>query len=95
MSKSQLRKTAYEYIRGKMGKLHRFSSDADYPLTIPLNELMLLKESLADPSVVLVAAFKRLFRGTVTEAESDAHLVKPFRGKSNEGEMNSARRSHI
>jgi len=50
---------------------------------------------VADPSVVLVATFKQLFRGTVTEAEIDAHLVKPFRGKNDEGEMNSARRSHI
>jgi hypothetical protein len=27
----------------------------------------------------VVAALKQLFRGTVTEAEIDAHLVKPFR----------------
>jgi len=78
MSKRQLRQIAYEYIRGQTGKLHGFSNDADHPLTIPLNELMLLKEGLADPSAELVASLKQLLRGSVTEAEIDAHLVAPF-----------------
>ena len=78
MSKSQLRKTAYEYIKGQIGKLHGFSYDADHSSTIPLNELMLLKEGLADPSVKLVASLKRLLKSAVTESEIDAHLVVPF-----------------
>jgi len=78
MPKSQLRKTAYEYIKGQIGKLHGFSYDTDHPSTIPLNELMLLKEGLADPSTELVALLKQLLKGSVTEAEIDAHLVAPF-----------------
>ena len=61
-----------------MGKLHGFSYDADHPSTIPLNELMLLKEGLADPSDELVTSLKQLLRGFVPEAEIDAHLVAPF-----------------
>jgi len=91
MSKSQLRKTAYEYIRGEIGKLHWFSYDADHPSTITLNELMLLKEGLADPSTELVALLKQLLKGSVTEAEIDAHLVAPFQphrvDKSEENSM--------
>ena len=78
MSKSQLRKTAYEYIKGKIGGLHELSHDADHPSTIPLNELMLLKEGIADPSAELVTSLKQLLRGSVTETEIDAHLVAPF-----------------
>ena len=78
MSKSQLRKTAYEYIRGEISKLNWFSYDADHPSIIPLNELMLLKEGLADPSAELVASLKQLLKGSVTEVEIDAYLVTPF-----------------
>jgi len=78
MSKSQLRKTAYEYIKGQIGKLHGFSYDTGHPSTISLNELMLLKEGLADPSGELVALFKQLLKGSVNEAGIDAHLVEPF-----------------
>ena len=78
MSKSELRKTAYEYIKGQIGKIQGFSYDVDHPSTIPLNELMLLKEGLTDPSAELVASLKQLLRGSVTEAEIDAYLVVPF-----------------
>ncbi len=78
ISKSQLRKTAYEYIKGQIGKLHGFSYNTDHASTIPLNELMLLKEGLADPSPALVALFKQLLKGSVTEAEIDAYLVALF-----------------
>ena len=36
------------------------------------------EEGLADPSAELVASLKQLLRGSVTEAEIDAHLVAPF-----------------
>ena len=78
MSKSQLRKIAYEYIRGQIDKPQWSSYDVDHPSTIPLSELMLLREGLADPSAELVALVKQLLRGSVTEAEIDAHLVMPF-----------------
>ncbi|MBM3143272.1 MAG: hypothetical protein FJ005_09590 [Chloroflexi bacterium] len=78
MSKSQLRKEAYEYIKRQIGKLHGFPHDANYPSAIPLNELVLLKDGLADPPVELIALLKQLLKGSVTEAEIDAHLVAPF-----------------
>ncbi len=81
MSKYNLRKEAYRYIQEKLSKLPIDSCDPDQGLSIPLHELTQLKEGVADPSVVLVATFKRLFSGAVNEAEIDAHLVKPFRGK--------------
>jgi hypothetical protein len=78
MSRSQIRKTAYEYVKGKISKLQDFSYDADHPSTISLNELMLLKDGLTDPSSELVALLKQLLKGSITEADIDAHLVEPF-----------------
>ncbi len=77
MSKSQLHKLAYEYIKD-LSKSHEFSCEAGHPPVVPLNELMLLKEGLADPSAELVASLKQLLKGSVTEAEIYAHLVAPF-----------------
>ncbi len=79
MSKCDLRKEAYRYIQERLSKLSVSSYDTEQNLSFPLDELMRLKEGVADPSVVLVAALKQLFKGTVTEAEIDAYLVKPFR----------------
>ena len=79
MSKSQLRKTAYKYITGQLSKLNGCSYDVEHPLIIPLNELMLLREGLADPSAELVALLKQLFKGASTDAEIEAHLVAPFK----------------
>ena len=78
MSKTQLRKKSYKYIEQVLGRLHHNSSAEDLPSIVPLEELMSLKEGLADPSVELVAALKQLLKGSVPEAEIDAHLVLPF-----------------
>jgi succinyl-CoA synthetase alpha subunit len=78
ISKSRLRKIAYEYIHQQMGKIHSISIGGNHPQIISLDELRLLKEGLADPSAELVASLKQLLTGSVTEAEIDAHLVKPF-----------------
>jgi hypothetical protein len=78
MSRNQLRKEAYKYVLEELSSLPPRSSDLGSPPNISLNELMLLKEGLADPSAELVASLKQLFRGSVTEAEIDAHLVVPF-----------------
>jgi hypothetical protein len=78
MSKRQLRKAAYEYIKEKISKLHGFSHDAGHPSSISLNELMLLKEGHVDPSGELVSLLKQLLKGSATEADIDAHLVEPF-----------------
>ena len=79
MSRKQLRKKAYKYVLEELSSLPPRSSDLGSPLNISLNELMLLKEGLADPSAELVASLKQLFRGSVTEAEIDANLVVPFK----------------
>jgi hypothetical protein len=78
MARNQLRKEAYKYVLEELSSLSPRSSDLGSPPNISLNELMLLKEGLADPSAELVASLKQLFRGSVTEAEIDAHLVVPF-----------------
>ena len=79
MSKCDLRKEAYRYIQERLSKLPVGSCDADQSLSIPLHELTQLKEGVADPPAAVVATFKQLFKDTVTEAEIDAYLVKPFR----------------
>jgi hypothetical protein len=79
VSKSQLRKTAYNYIKGQLSKLHGRHYDGDPAIIVTLDELMLLKEGLTDPSAELVASLKQLFQGISTEAEIDARLVVPFR----------------
>jgi hypothetical protein len=78
MSKTQVRKTAYPYIKGQIGNPHGFHQDAVHPPIIPLNELLLLKEGLADPSVELVASLNKLLGGYVTEADIGTHLIAPF-----------------
>jgi hypothetical protein len=78
MLKIQLRKTAYEYVKGQIGNLHGLSHSASQLTIIPLNDLVLLKEGLADPSDALVTLLKQLLKGTVTEAEIDAHFIAPF-----------------
>jgi hypothetical protein len=78
MSKSQCRKKAYKYIEQVLSRLHYTSSTAELPPAVPLEELISLKEGRSDPSVELVAALKQLLKGSVPEAEIDAHLVLPF-----------------
>jgi hypothetical protein len=78
MPKRQLRKTAYEYIKTQIGQRRGVISDDDFALTLPLDELMLLKEGQADPSSELVISIKQILRGSITEAEIEAHLVAPF-----------------
>jgi hypothetical protein len=79
VSKSQLRKTAYKYIKGQLSKLHGRRYDGDPTIIVALDELILLKEGLTDPSAELVASLKQLFLGISTEAEIDARLVIPFK----------------
>ena len=94
MPKSQLRKTAYKYIKGQLSKIHGCSHDVEPTSIIPLDELMLLKEGLADPSAELIASLKQLLTGSVTEAEIDAHLRAPFEKDGSFGRRIQAGRSH-
>ena len=77
-SRSYLRQEAYKYILEGLSKFPADLTGADTSLRIPLSELKLLKDGVADPSNTLVTSLKQLFDGKVTEAEIDAYLVEPF-----------------
>jgi len=79
MSKNDLRKEAYRYIKESLSKLPASSRDADQNISISLEELRMLKEGIVDPSEALVAALKQLFKGIVAGTEIDAQLVAPFK----------------
>jgi hypothetical protein len=79
MSKSQIRKIAYKYIKEWISKSHEISGEAEQSPAIPLNDLILLKQGMADPSAELIASLKQSLRGSVTEAEINAHFLTPFR----------------
>ena len=80
--RSDSRKIAYQYIVKQSDKLNlklsRTSDEAIRDANISLNELMRLKEGLADPSPELVQALKKLLLGVATEAEIEKYLVIPF-----------------
>ena len=78
ISRSELRKKAYTYIKGQISNLHGLSSSSSQSIIMPLNDLMLLKEGLADPSDALVTLLKQLLKGSITEAEIDTNLITPF-----------------
>lgn len=80
MSKSDISREDYIYIREILTKLPVNPGDAGQCLTIPLGELIQLKEGIIDPPLTLVKTLKRLFKNTAIEAEIDIHLVKPFQG---------------
>ncbi len=81
------RKKAYYYIITQINKLNLYldrnadSRTTDYNY-ISLNDLVELKEGLADPSKELVFSLKTLLKGSVSEAEIDEYLVKPFCDKT-------------
>jgi hypothetical protein len=78
MSRVDLRRAAYNYIRERLCQLSMDHCEPDQGLSIPLEELAQLKEGATDPSEALVAALLQLFPGKVPENEIHAHLVKPF-----------------
>ncbi len=79
MSNSQLRKEAYQFVPEILEQPSIRSYDSDSSVTIPLDELMLIKDGLADPSVTLVGSLRRMFKGTTTESEINIRLVVPFK----------------
>ena len=78
MSNRQLRVTAYEYIKTQISKFPECPRNSDLSVIIPLDDIVSLKEGLADPSTELVASLKQLLKGVSTEVEIDAYLVAPF-----------------
>ena len=86
-SRRESQKRAYHYIITQATKLNldlsrisdKAAADANY---ISLNDLVGLKEGLADPNQQLVVALKNLFKGVASEVEIDEYLVTPFHTKT-------------
>jgi hypothetical protein len=74
----KVRKEAYQYILQRLSSLHADVIDTEWMQSIPLDELRLLKEGVADPWAALVALLKDQLKGRVKEIEIDSHLVEPF-----------------
>jgi hypothetical protein len=74
----QTRKEAYQYILKILSNLPASADDKNWIQYIPLEELRLIKEGIADPSPALIALLKDLVSGHVSRIEIDSHLVTPF-----------------
>jgi hypothetical protein len=79
VARSELRKKAYQYVLQILGSLPDESVGENWIRFIPLEELRLVKEGIADPSPALVALLKELLQGTISDTTVDSHLVKPFK----------------
>lgn len=79
MAKSDTRKQAYAYIRQRLADLPVDGANPD--LFVPLDDLRLLREGLANPSAELVASLRRLFGNTIGESEFETYLIAPFEMK--------------
>jgi len=77
-ARSDLRKEAYHYILQILGDVSVNDNEESRIVCIPLEELRLIKEGIADPSPDLVALLKSMLRNTVSESVIDSHLVMPF-----------------
>jgi hypothetical protein len=73
-----LRKEAYQYILLKLSNLPASAGGKNWLQSISLEEILLLKEGIADPSESLVALVKDLVGDTVSDLEIQAHLITPF-----------------
>lgn len=78
VARSELRKEAYQYILQILRNLPSTADKEKWSQCIPLEELRLVKEGIADPSPAIVASLKSLIGGAVSETAINAHLVKPF-----------------
>jgi len=77
-ARSELRKEAYNFILQILGDLSESSDKSEWSQCIPLEELRLLKEGLADPSPALVALLREMLKGDKGDSAIEAHLIKPF-----------------
>ncbi len=82
-TRSENRKRAYQYIKKQSEKLNLISdkaiTDVNY---ISLDELIRLKNGLADPSLELVQALRKLFIGVASKEEMYEYLFRPFHHKT-------------
>jgi hypothetical protein len=73
-----LRKEAYKYVLEKLSNLPASAGNRNWIQCVPLEELRLLKEGIADPSAALVALLQDLVGDSISDVEIQAHLVAPF-----------------
>jgi hypothetical protein len=83
-ARSDLRKEAYHYILQLLSDLSINDNQENENVCIPLEELRLIKEGIADPSPSLVDLLKNVFCKHVSESDIDSHLVMPFERESPE-----------
>ncbi len=83
-ARSDLRREAYHYILKILGDLSISDNQENWKVCIPLEELRLIKEGIADPSPSLVALLKSLLCNVVSESAIDSHLVIPFENQNPE-----------
>jgi hypothetical protein len=83
-ARSDQRKDAYHYILQILSDLTASDNAENWQACVPLEDLRLVKEGIADPSPSLVALLKRMFCNTLSESEIDSHLVVPFQQQSPE-----------
>jgi hypothetical protein len=79
LDRCNLRKEAYKYILHRLSNLPASAGNKNWIQCVPLEELRLLKEGIADPSATLVALLNDLVGDTVTDLEIQAYLVTPFK----------------
>ncbi len=77
-ARSDLRKEAYHYILQILGDVSVNDNEESRIVCIPLEELRLIKEGIADPSPDLVTLLKSMLCNTLSESVIDSHLVTPF-----------------
>jgi len=78
LNRCELRKEVYKYIIEMLRKFPDISNNVALGTSVTLDDLIMLKEGVTDPSPALVEALKLLLKGVVTELEIDKHLVTPF-----------------
>ena len=82
------RRKAFNYIVNQAKKLHLDISKIPYADTnisgyISLEEIIQLKEGVADPSETLIKQLKELFRHVSSEEDIYNNLIKPFKPGNN------------
>jgi hypothetical protein len=78
VARSELRKEAYKYVLFLLSYSPDNMENNNSDQFIPLDELKLVKEGIADPSPALVALLKQILQGAISDSTIESHLVTPF-----------------
>ena len=81
--RKQARMDAYTYLLRKIREAGHLQYDMSYPESsddyLSLDEMVKLREGLADPSEELVSASKKLLKSVAGETEINRYLITPFK----------------